>query len=323
MIGYALTAAQLRRLRSVDQQLRNRAALKMRDGRTAPTTSRHSGVPRSTDVAVRITSGTKSGGAGNIYYPGVWQWWDSSLAASGTAAWVDGDTAGSCWVYPANGGTLNTGKVYHGSIAADLSGVPVFTAWPEDGSGTGTTIYAQGSTVQFSSSSSVSVAPGILIIPVLTIAGPPTWTPAAAGAIEYSPTDDALYFYDGSAWQKEPIGDAGGVTNTATEYTGTTTSAFVTVFDLTNVNGFHGSVSIKNTGGSNGLSYRWTMKDMFGSTSTGSTQGLVAGNKVGQALDATPTTVTAVQPYQEIKLEIEDQSAGSHTTYDIWTSIVG
>src|SRR6185437_16692010 len=68
-----------------------------------------------------------------IYYPGVWQFWDSSESASDPIAWIDGDTAGSCWVKPANGGTLSTGKAYHGLLAAPGSdGVPVIVAWPED-----------------------------------------------------------------------------------------------------------------------------------------------------------------------------------------------
>src|SRR6185312_11835781 len=131
--GYTLTEAAIRKLREGHKALDNRAALKMRDGRTATATGRGAGRPRSADVAVRVTSATRSGGPGSIYYPGVWQWWDASEANAGTPAWVDGDDAGSCWVKPANGGTLYTGRVYHGAPAADsVDAVPVIVAWPED-----------------------------------------------------------------------------------------------------------------------------------------------------------------------------------------------
>jgi hypothetical protein len=126
-----------------------------------------------------------------------------------------------------------------------------------------------------------------------------------------------LYFFDGSVAQQL---DQQGA-NAATEYTGTTASAFATVFDLTSSRGLHGSVSIKNSG-VNGLNYRWTVKDLYGTSGTGLTNGLAAGNKASQALDATPTGAGVGPPYQEVKLEIQDQSAGSHTTYDVWASVI-
>jgi hypothetical protein len=119
---------------------------------------------------------------------------------------------------------------------------------------------------------------------------------------------------------------AGGVTNTATEFTGTTGASFTTVFDQTNTNGLHGSFSIKNSG-ANTLIWRVTVTDKYGTTVVGSNQTLGSGVKSGAVIESIggAGSVAGVNnifaPYSEVKLEVEQQTLSS--TYDVWLSLVG
>lgn len=105
-------------------------------------------------------------------------------------------------------------------------------------------------------------------------------------------------------------------TKTLTNYTGTTTASAATVFDVTDSNGVGGATSVENTG-ANGLQYTFTATDMY--SASGSLVGtLTAGQKFSfdHQNGSGVTGVTA--PFQEIKLQIQDQVGGTHTTYSVY-----
>jgi hypothetical protein len=110
----------------------------------------------------------------------------------------------------------------------------------------------------------------------------------------------------------------------AQQFTGTTTASLVTVFDKTNSNGLHGSFAVYNTGGTNGLSRTVTFKDMQANTGT-STVTLAANNTTSFALDSSSPISNAAckAPFQEVKLQVQDQTGGAHTTFVVWLSTVG
>ncbi len=111
------------------------------------------------------------------------------------------------------------------------------------------------------------------------------------------------------------------VVNEWQNYTGTTTDAYATVLDLTNNSGLHGSCAVKNTGGVNSLTIKWTATDMYGNVGT-NTPTIIAGATSSFSMESNFIT-SVFPPYVEIKLEIKSASAGNATTYDIWRSFVG
>ncbi len=113
------------------------------------------------------------------------------------------------------------------------------------------------------------------------------------------------------------------ISNTKTNYTGTTTNALVTVFTLTNTNGLHGSFSVKNTHATNGLSYKVTAVDMYGTSRNSGTVPVPVGNVATFCFDTILSTTVAGSPNSSVTLEVIDTSAGSHATYDVYTSVVG
>jgi hypothetical protein len=115
------------------------------------------------------------------------------------------------------------------------------------------------------------------------------------------------------------------VTNTATDASGTTTSSFATVFDISDSNGLHGSFMLKNTDGTNALKYQITVTDLFSTTVTGTIGTITHGQLTTFSFDTSiPSGVTtAAPPYKEVKLEVEDALGGSHATYDCWRSVIG
>jgi len=165
---------------------------------------------------------------------------------------------------------------------------------------------------------------------VPAIIGSPSSTPSLSQG--YAPvivdqTDGRLYGYFGGSWTNLSIGGGGGISSAygATEFTGTTTNAFVTVFDKVNSNGLHGTFSAKNTG-SNGMTLRVVLTDMYGNNVTSSTSN-IATSVTTWLMDMDSNTFVGspvggvFPPFKEIKLQIEDQISGSHTTYDIWLSL--
>ncbi len=113
------------------------------------------------------------------------------------------------------------------------------------------------------------------------------------------------------------------ISNTKTNYTGTTTNALVTVFTLTNSSGLHGSFSIKNTHASNGVSYKVTAVDMYGTSRNSGTVPVPVGNVATFCFDTILSTTTAGSPNSSVTLEVIDTSAGNHATYDVYTSVIG
>jgi hypothetical protein len=91
------------------------------------------------------------------------------------------------------------------------------------------------------------------------------------------------------------------------------------VFDKTNANGLHGSWYLKNTG-ANSLNYRYTTTALDGTVTVVGPVTLAAGAPAYVAIE--DTKVTPV-PVTEVKLEVEDQVAGTHTTYAAGLSRVG
>src|SRR5262249_53568436 len=96
------------------------------------------------------------------------------------------------------------------------------------------------------------------------------------------------------------------------------TDAFATVFDLTGSKGMHGSLGIKNTGGANSLNWRTTYTSIWTGTGTG-TGTLGPGASTSIALD---TQTTPLQPYNEVKLEVQSTTPGSATTYQSKISFI-
>lgn len=123
---------------------------------------------------------------------------------------------------------------------------------------------------------------------------------------------------DGSSYNLDSFGTA---TNTATEYTGTTTSAYATIFDQTVTAGLHGSVTIKNSHGTNALNYQYTVFDMYGG-STSANSNLTAGQYFTFSFDSTQASSTIRPPYKQFKLEVKDAVSGTHATYDVWKSTI-
>jgi hypothetical protein len=112
-----------------------------------------------------------------------------------------------------------------------------------------------------------------------------------------------------------------GGAGTLTHDTGTTTAAFVQVFDVTNADGFHGSINVRNNGGLNGMQYKLTMTDMYNNV-TSITTTLAIGIISAVDLDSV-IGGNSFPPYKELKLEVKDSTAGFHTTYDVYRAFVG
>ncbi len=117
----------------------------------------------------------------------------------------------------------------------------------------------------------------------------------------------------------------GFTSNTKTNYTGTGTTALVTVFTVTNSNGLHGSFSVKNTHVSNGLTYKVTAVDMYGTSRNSGNVPVPVGNVATFNFDSILSTTTAGSPNSSVTLEVVDTVADGahHATYDVYTSIIG
>jgi len=114
--------------------------------------------------------------------------------------------------------------------------------------------------------------------------------------------------------------DAAVAIDRADLLTPTTTSAYVSVFDYTNTRGVHGSVSLKNTGSTNSLTYKATAVDMWGTSASTGDLVLAPASKGSVSWEAQLGTV--FPPYKEVKLEIKDTVAGNHTTADVYNATV-
>lgn len=211
----------------------------------------------------------------------------------------------------------------------------------------GTLAYPQ--TIQLSTSSSVSLtglAPPVLtggqtVAVTLTNAGanPLTLTNQDGSStaanrfnlganVTLSPGQTLPIYYDPGTQRWLPAGtvpSTGSAVNALTSYSGTTTNAFVALFNLTNANGLHGICAIHNSGSSNSLSYRIAFTDAFGNT--GQASGTVGGTGYARLdfhVDALNTySIGVYPPFTEVKVEVEDTVGGSHTTYQAYLSLVG
>lgn len=108
-----------------------------------------------------------------------------------------------------------------------------------------------------------------------------------------------------------------GLVKTLTNYTGTSTNATVSVFDVTDANGVGGCSCIKNTGGVNNISVKFTYIDMFGAVGSTSLIVLTPGTYTAFDHQSSPSTPPAA-PYQEVKLTVIDSVGGSHSTYSAY-----
>lgn len=169
--------------------------------------------------------------------------------------------------------------------------------------------------------SSPSPDPFGLYVP--QVQGTPTGgiNPAPSGytALE-SDQNGNLYAFGISSWVKQSGGGGGGATDNLTTGSGTTTNAFVTIVDATNASGLHGSFSVKNTGATNTMTVRFTWTDMFGDTTTSSSNA-GPGNKVGTVVEG--NGIGGSGPFKELKVEVQDTSSGNHTPFTWYLSLVG
>jgi hypothetical protein len=139
----------------------------------------------------------------------------------------------------------------------------------------------------------------------------------------------AVFVADGTSkwtvvWTFQGSAAVGGQTanNQATHYTGTTTNTLATVLNYTNNSGVHGSVVIKNTGGSNSLDCTLSTTDMYGTVQTASATTLTPGASVWYPFDSV-SIGTTWPPYKQAKVQVVSTNADQSTTYDIWLSVVG
>lgn len=95
--------------------------------------------------------------------------------------------------------------------------------------------------------------------------------------------------------------------------TGTTTDGFVVVYDATNSAGLLGVAAIKNTHGSNSLSFKEEFTDIY--TNTYSTTATVT-NGAYATRNLLATVGTVYPPYTEYKVSIKSTSAGNAATYN-------
>jgi hypothetical protein len=102
---------------------------------------------------------------------------------------------------------------------------------------------------------------------------------------------------------------------------GTTTVGYVVVFNYQLTNGAHGAASLKNTGSTNSLTYRWTVTDLFGTQTVGADQTLNPGLIASFSWDSGVVTASK-PPYSQVQLEVKDTIGGQHTTYDTRVSSV-
>lgn len=101
-------------------------------------------------------------------------------------------------------------------------------------------------------------------------------------------------------------------------YTGATANAFATVFSYTNSSGIVGNFTVKNTGGTNGLSYQYSYTDLFGNVTTVGPVVVTAG-QIGCGCYV---TLAGNCPLQTFTLQVKDTNPGSHTTYSVYDSHV-
>lgn len=102
--------------------------------------------------------------------------------------------------------------------------------------------------------------------------------------------------------------------------TGTTTAAFVAVLIHTNPSGALGIGTIKNTG-ANGMNVQETVTDKFGTTHSVVTA--VAPGAVYMLDPQTNFADVAFPYYTSYEVDVEDESSGSHTTYEVHYSGFG
>jgi hypothetical protein len=124
-----------------------------------------------------------------------------------------------------------------------------------------------------------------------------------------------------------PYSGATPVSGASSSPTGTTTSSWVTVLDTgTQSAGIHGSIAIKNTGGSYALAYRWLATDMLGNSGTGSSLSIASLQSANGNADGVSTGAIApagtYAPLARIQLQVEDQVSGDHTTFEVASSLV-
>lgn len=152
-----------------------------------------------------------------------------------------------------------------------------------------------------------------------------TW-PTAGSTLTGFP--GGRFFSNGSNWyywSTVPITGVAAISQLQ-HFTGTTTGSFVTVFDVTNTIGLHGSISIKNTGGVNTMFYQYTFTNMEGATATtSSTTSIGAGQTTTLCLDTATIQATVPvgfsPPMRECKLQVKNNSGA--TTYSVYLSTVG
>lgn len=94
--------------------------------------------------------------------------------------------------------------------------------------------------------------------------------------------------------------------------TGTTTASFVDTATVVDTIGFESlAVTLKNTGGSNGLAWK-----LLGSINGTDYVEIVASANVAFGAIGTPYAI-ALAPYRYYKTQVEDQVSASHTTYSV------
>ncbi len=95
----------------------------------------------------------------------------------------------------------------------------------------------------------------------------------------------------------------------------TTTNSYVSIYDSGTVaSGLLFSGTIKNTGGSNGLSYRLTLTDAFGTTDNLDANVAFGSNAI---INSHTAGGTATPPYTRVQVFVKAQVADSQTTYSM------
>ncbi len=141
---------------------------------------------------VRVTGGVDGDG----HYPGLWCQYDPTTN-------VLTDQAQAILVREVMGGTLkqtNTAGAtvyYWGRMEGDFSSTAVFAVKSESSTSTPVT----GTTDYGTSGAAGTSPPGVLSPPTLTVAGPPSWTPAAnTYPLEWDKFSGTLYIWNGTTW---------------------------------------------------------------------------------------------------------------------------
>ncbi|MES2350106.1 MAG: hypothetical protein V4641_21270, partial [Pseudomonadota bacterium] len=202
---------------------------------------------------VRVTGGVDGSG----HYPGLWCQFDptgNTLTDQAQAILVREVMGGALKQTNTSGATV----YYWGRMEGDFSTTAVFAVKSESSTSTPVT----GTTDYGTSGAAGTSPPGVLSPPTLTVAGPPSWTPAAnTYPLEWDKFSGTLYIWNGTTWTEIGCGCTGiafSVKGNPTSSTASTTdiqpsSLLIPGFLVFDPSG--GQVAWKQVAGGSGIVY--------------------------------------------------------------------